>query len=78
VIFTMPMEGIIGDHMNRITTIKRHVAKTAIRFSWAVLSAAERLEAQGERMEAWADRRAERWGCLDEALATVTEKASEA
>jgi hypothetical protein len=61
--------------MNRITTtVKLQIATAAIRFSWGLLSAAESLQAQGERMEAWADRRADRWGCLDEVLATVTEK----
>ena len=49
--------------MNRVTTtIKRHIATAASRFSWAVLYSAETQQAQGERVEARAHRLAERWG----------------
>ena len=54
------------------TAITRHIAAAAIGCSWAILSAAERHKARGERMEAWAQGLAERWGCVDGALATLT------
>jgi hypothetical protein len=65
--------------MNCITTaIKRQIATAAIRHSWTLLRAAEHHRALSERMEARAHRLAERWGCVDEALAALTEKAAEA
>jgi hypothetical protein len=57
----------------RITTaIKRRLATAAIRRSWLTIKAAERHLERGLRLEAWAHRLAERWGCVDDALATLT------
>jgi len=62
--------------MNRITTaITRRIAAAAIRHSWAVQNAAARHRARGERMEAWAHRLAEQWGCVDEALIAASREA---
>lgn len=59
--------------MNCITTtLTCHIATTAIKCSWAILSAGERVRAFGERMEAWAHRLAVRWGCVDDVLANIT------
>ncbi|MCK1540702.1 hypothetical protein IVB12_01530 [Bradyrhizobium sp. 179] len=59
--------------MNRITIAARHrIVTAAIQFSWAVQSAGQRKQALGDRMEAWAHRRAVRWGCVDDVLATIT------
>lgn len=59
--------------MKCITTIiTRTIATAVLRHSWAVQSAAERRQAQGERLEGWAHRVAVRWGCVDDMLHTVT------
>jgi hypothetical protein len=59
--------------MNRITTaVTRHIACAAIRCSWAILRAAENQRARGEQVETWAHGLATRWGCVDDALATLT------
>jgi len=62
--------------MNRITTtIARTVATAALRRSWNIMSAAERTQAQLERMEAGAHRLAVHWGCVDDVMVTVTSEA---
>lgn len=62
--------------MTRITTaLACRIAAALIRRSWALQSAAERHQARGERMEAWAHLLAERWGCVDVVLSTLTEDA---
>lgn len=62
--------------MNRITTAVRHrIVTAAIKCSWAVLAAGARKQAFGERMEAWANRLAVRWRCVDTVLATITREA---
>jgi hypothetical protein len=59
--------------MNYITTaLTCHIASAAIKCSWAILSAGERVRALGERVEGWAHRLAVRWGCVDDVLATIT------
>jgi hypothetical protein len=59
--------------MNCITSaLTCHIATTAIKCSWSILSAGERVQALGERAEAWAHRLAARWGCVDDVLATIT------
>ncbi|MGH6708833.1 MAG: hypothetical protein ACREEK_07660 [Bradyrhizobium sp.] len=60
--------------MTRIATfIARTIATAALRQSWAVLNHAERMHAQGERLEAWATHVAVRWGCVDDMLHAVTD-----
>jgi hypothetical protein len=62
--------------MKRITTIiARTFAAACIRRSWNTMRAAERALARGERMEAWANRLAVRWSCVDDVIATVTSQA---
>jgi hypothetical protein len=59
--------------MKSITTaIARTVATAALRRSWDIESSSARRQARGERMEAWAERLAVRWGCVDDVTATVT------
>ena len=58
--------------MNCITTaLTCHIAATAIKCSWAILSAGERVRALGECVGACAHRLAVRWGCVDDVLATI-------
>ncbi|MCW2082711.1 hypothetical protein ABIE85_006627 [Bradyrhizobium diazoefficiens] len=62
--------------MNRITTAaSRRIVTAAIKLSWVVQTAGERKQALGERMEAWANRLAVRWRCVDTVLATITREA---
>jgi hypothetical protein len=61
--------------MKCTTAITRHIATAAMRCSWAILSAAERLRAKAERMEDWAYRLARWGGCVDDMLATLTNEA---
>jgi hypothetical protein len=62
--------------MNRITTaITRHIATAAIRCGWAILRAAENHRARGEHLTTWAEHLAERRGCVDDVLATLTNEA---
>lgn len=59
--------------MTRITTpTARIIATAALRLSWTVLNVATRIQSQGERLEAWADRVAVRRGFADDMLHTVT------
>lgn len=59
--------------MKRITTMTaRIIATAALRQSWTILSAATRIQSQGERLEAWANRVAVRRGFVDDILHTVT------
>jgi hypothetical protein len=57
------------------TALTRYIAAAAVRQSWTIIRAAERLQVRGERIEAWADRLAVRAGCVDTVLATVTSEA---
>ena len=62
--------------MNRITTaIISHVATALVRRSWAIQSAAERSQARGKRMEAWANRLADRWDVGDTVVTTLLTEA---
>jgi hypothetical protein len=62
--------------MKRIATaIIANIATTAVRQSWAMQDAAARCQARGERMEAWANRLAARWGVVEPVLTTVTTEA---
>lgn len=62
--------------MNRVTTaIIATIAAAAVRQSWAIQDAAARRQARGERMEAWANRLAARWGVVEPVLSTVTSEA---
>jgi hypothetical protein len=62
--------------MKRITTLIRHrIATAAIQGSWAILRAAESLQALGERMEGRAHHLAVRWGCVDGVMDTLTSEA---
>lgn len=62
--------------MNSITTaITSRIATALVRRSWAIQDAAARSQARGERMEAWANRVAARWGVVDTVVPTVTAEA---
>jgi hypothetical protein len=62
--------------MKRSTTAIAHrLATAAIRGSWAILGAAENLQAIGERMEGRAHHLAVRWDCVDEVMDTLTNEA---
>jgi len=62
--------------MQSITTaIIANIAAAAVRHSWAIQDAAARRQARGERMEAWANRLAARWGVVEPVLSTVTSEA---
>lgn len=58
-----------------IHIIARRIAVSAIRASWAIMDTAARRQALGERLEAWANRWAVRYGCVDDVIATVTSDA---
>lgn len=62
--------------MKRITTaIARNLVTAALRGSWVIIRTAKRLQAHGQSLEGWSERLAIRWGCVDDALATLTSKA---
>jgi len=57
------------------TAIIATIAAAAVRYSWAIQDAADRRQARGERVEAWANRLAARWGVIEPVLSTVTSEA---
>jgi hypothetical protein len=57
------------------TAIIRSIAAAVLRRSWDIQRSAAYTQARGERMEAWAERLAVRWGCVDDVIATVTSEA---
>ena len=61
--------------MKRNTTAITSTHAAAMWNSWAIQDAEARIQARGERMEAWADPLAARWGCVDTVLAPITREA---
>ena len=62
--------------MKRSTTAARQrIAVASIRGAWATIRTGERVQRLGERMEAGAQRLADRWRCGDQALDALTEEA---